>query len=199
MSMSGGSQSDPPAAPTSDNWTDVATSEPSPRAPPAGVWSIWLDAASTIDSSAAPREITTLVVRNVPARYTQEKLFQELSGDANAHFQGEDAGINFFILPFSFRAGHCRSQGCAIVNFCSEELAMQFQQRWHRQYLTNHGRTKCLHVAPAALQGLSAIMNQFNRRTVEKLQRAGMLPIFADVRGNRVDAMREFRRYGIMP
>ena len=135
-----------------------------------------------------PEGFTTLVIRNIPARYTQEKLLAEF---------GADGSFDLFFLPYSFRDG--RTMGYAFINFRTHDFAVQFQQQWHRQFLQDHGRTKHLDVTAATVQGLAANLEQFNGKSVARLQRVGMLPVFLDEAAQRLDPIRELQRYGTIP
>jgi len=135
-----------------------------------------------------PESFTTLVVRNIPARYSQEMLLTEFQPDGT---------FDLFFLPYSFRDG--RTMGYAFVNFRSHDAALDFQQQWHRQFLQDHGRTKHLDVAAATVQGLRENLAQFNERSVARLQRIGMLPVLFDQSARRLDAIHELIRHGIMP
>eukprot|EP00930_Biecheleria_cincta_P039335 TRINITY_DN2704_c0_g2_i6.p1 TRINITY_DN2704_c0_g2~~TRINITY_DN2704_c0_g2_i6.p1 ORF type:complete len:311 (-),score=42.75 TRINITY_DN2704_c0_g2_i6:223-1155(-) len=142
--------------------------------------------------AAASREVpagfTTLVVRNVPARYKPNMLLQEFVPDGS---------FDFFFLPYSFRDS--KTMGVAFVNFRSHNLALRFQERWQRQFLRDHGRTKHLDVAAATYQGLVQNLKQFNPKNIARLDCAGMLPIFFDSLGNRLNSMQELKRYGVLP
>jgi hypothetical protein len=130
---------------------------------------------------------TTLVVRNIPARYSQDMLLLE--------FQ-PDGAFDLFFLPYSFRDG--RTMGYAFLNFRNHRQAITFQQRWHRQFLNDHGRTKHLDVAAATVQGLLPNLRQFNARSLLRLQRVGKLPALFDERARRLDTISELIRYGII-
>ncbi|CAE8609511.1 unnamed protein product [Polarella glacialis] len=119
--------------------------------------------SAALNSSIRPVPLgfTTLVVRNIPARYNQEVLLTEF---------GPDGSFDLFFLPYSFKDG--RTMGYAFINFVTHASALEFQQRWHRQFLQDHGRTKHLDVAAATVQGLRANLAQFNAKSIARLQRA---------------------------
>jgi hypothetical protein len=134
-----------------------------------------------------PAGFTTLVIRNIPARYNQDQLLAEFVPDGS---------FDLFFLPYSFRDG--RTMGYAFINFRSHDLALTFQKKWHRQYLRDHGRTKHLDVAAATVQGIEANLAQFNARSVARLQRVGLLPAFFDQFAQRLDSMTELLSHGIV-
>eukprot|EP00930_Biecheleria_cincta_P039334 TRINITY_DN2704_c0_g2_i5.p1 TRINITY_DN2704_c0_g2~~TRINITY_DN2704_c0_g2_i5.p1 ORF type:complete len:301 (-),score=43.49 TRINITY_DN2704_c0_g2_i5:223-1125(-) len=135
-----------------------------------------------------PAGFTTLVVRNIPARYKPSMLLQEF---------GSDGSFDFLFLPYSFRESS--TMGVAFINFRSHDCALSFQERWQRQFLRDHGRTKHLDVAAATYQGLVQNLKQFNPKNIARLDCAGMLPIFFDSLGNRLNSMQELKRYGVLP
>eukprot|EP00440_Ansanella_granifera_P039504 gb/GFBE01042853.1/.p1 GENE.gb/GFBE01042853.1/~~gb/GFBE01042853.1/.p1 ORF type:complete len:315 (+),score=40.98 gb/GFBE01042853.1/:1-945(+) len=142
--------------------------------------------------SPVPRDIpegfATLVIRNIPARYTQEMLLAEF---------GADGSFNFLWLPYSFRDS--RTMGYAFINFRSHKLAVQFQEKWHRCFLQDHGRTKHLDVAAATVQGLAENLRQFNEKSIARLAKVDMLPIFLGRAGERLDAITELQRFRVIP
>ncbi|CAE8616837.1 unnamed protein product [Polarella glacialis] len=142
---------------------------------------------------SVPDGFTTLVIRNIPARYTQEMLLTEFIPDGS---------FDFFFLPYSFK--NARTMGIAFINFRTHALALDFQGRWHRHFLQDHGRTKHLDVAAATVQGLEANLDvaaatvqvQFNAKSIARFQRVGMLPVFLDESDNRMAPLCELQRFG---
>jgi len=87
---------------------------------------------------------TTLMIRNVPARYDQPRLIQEWP---------PNGAYDFLYLP-STRKGF--SRGYVFLNFVSPEHALLFQQQWHGGRLSSHGTTKHLDISAARAQGIAA-------------------------------------------
>lgn len=110
-----------------------------------------------------------MVVRNIPARYTQARLLQEWPPDGT---------YDLLHLPFSFREK--RTLGFAFLNMKSHELAVAFQNRWHGKYLTMRGRTKHLDVTAASVQGLEANLLQLQGRNIDQLINDDFLPAVFD-------------------
>jgi len=97
-------------------------------------------------SSRIDPGVTTLVVRNVPARYTKKELLQEWS---------PNRAFDFFYLPFNHRKK--RAAGYCFVNFTSHEEAVTFHNQWHSKCLSASKRTgKKLCIGAAEVQGLEA-------------------------------------------
>jgi hypothetical protein len=86
----------------------------------------------------------------------------------------------------------------ALINFRTPDLAMQFKQRWQHKRLSNHGPVKVLSIIPARSQGLDENLRLFTVRTVHRLRRATMLPVFFDGTGCSIDAMQKFQEYGVI-
>lgn len=93
-----------------------------------------------------PPGTTTLLVRNIPAHFTQDKLL---------HKWVPDGSFNFLSLLCSHTEGH--SLGHAFVNFVSHEAALTFRAAWQGRFL---GRKKSLHIIPARVQGYLANLQQ---------------------------------------
>jgi len=96
-----------------------------------------------VDYRLIPPGVTTLVIRNVPARYTKELLMQEWPVDGT---------YDFLYLPFSLKQK--RTAGFAFVNFTSHEAAVHFYSQWHSKSLRDHGTAKQLKIGVAEIQGL---------------------------------------------
>eukprot|EP00930_Biecheleria_cincta_P058954 TRINITY_DN44735_c0_g1_i1.p1 TRINITY_DN44735_c0_g1~~TRINITY_DN44735_c0_g1_i1.p1 ORF type:complete len:445 (-),score=57.27 TRINITY_DN44735_c0_g1_i1:490-1824(-) len=137
---------------------------------------------------AIPKDFTTLAIRNIPARYSQEMLLMEFQPDGT---------FDLFYQPYSFR--DARTMGYVFINFRNYEMALAFQQKWHRQFLKDHGRTKHLDVAAATVQGVRDNLAQFNLRSVARLRRVSMLPALFSRTGQRLDTITELVRMGIIP
>mmetsp|Transcript_103904 Transcript_103904/g.289500 ORF Transcript_103904/g.289500 Transcript_103904/m.289500 type:complete len:575 (-) Transcript_103904:130-1854(-) len=109
---------------------------------------------------------TTLTIRNVPGRYSQDRLIEEW---------GPECSYDFLHLPYSLTEQ--RSKGFALVNFASHEAALAFQRRWHGQRLTLHSRTRPLDIVMAPVQGYWAnLMCMRNSLGGSKGYSDGLLP-----------------------
>lgn len=106
-----------------------------------------------------PREIslgaTTLMVRNIPPTYTQERLLLEWVPDGT---------YDLLYAPRNER--NMRPLGYAFINFLLHDYALQFQAKWHGMYLKNHGNTKYLDISVANLQGFeNSLMNSMTKQS----------------------------------
>lgn len=111
-----------------------------------------------------PPGATTLVVRNIPACFGQERLLQEWPADGS---------FNFLFLPCN--AMESRSKGHAAINFLTYELALAFQRKWHGNYLLETGHTQHLDVAASVVQGARDNLEAFLRKDV-KMDECGNVP-----------------------
>merc|ERR1719253_2542461 len=113
------------------------------------------------DAPAQDNEIT-LMVRNIPNKYTPESLLQTFNQYRNY--------ITFYYLPTDFK-NKC-NLGYAFVNFCDREVASCFAAELENSKLPQFEKSeKVLIVQPARVQGLSANMKRFRNSSV-----MGVLP-----------------------
>lgn len=129
--------------------------------------------------------VTTLVVRNIPARYNQERLLQEWVPDGT---------FNLLYVPYNILER--RSRGYAYLNFNTHQDALAFQLRWHGRRFQNMSQSKHLDVATATRQGVQANLELLRGQDIERLNARGYLPVL--FKGRRpVDSMPSLRRLGI--
>mmetsp|Transcript_6363 Transcript_6363/g.11629 ORF Transcript_6363/g.11629 Transcript_6363/m.11629 type:complete len:404 (+) Transcript_6363:76-1287(+) len=89
--------------------------------------------------------LTTVMVRNVPSKYSQQKLMREIN---NMGFLGK---YDFFYLPVQ---PHGRgNRGFAFINLLSAEIAEDFYCRLHGKMLHQFSSETPVVVMPADLQG----------------------------------------------
>jgi len=105
---------------------------------------------------------TSLMVRNIPNKYTQQMLLTEFT--ENDHGPGV---IDFFYLPIDFK-NRC-NRGYAFINFVDHHDILNF----HRQYYGKHWRTfnsdKICDITYARIQGKAAMLKRFeNSALMEK-------------------------------
>ncbi|CAK9065231.1 unnamed protein product, partial [Durusdinium trenchii] len=98
--------------------------------------------------SSALAGLTTVMVKNVPVKYTQRKLLREI---LNAGFQGK---MDFIYLPMDPR-NRC-ARGFAFCNFTTPEAAQQFFRTYHKSHLKSFDSDQPLEVMAAEIQGFEA-------------------------------------------
>lgn len=91
---------------------------------------------------------TTVMVKNVPVKYTQRKLLREF---LSAGFHGK---MDFIYLPIDPRS-RC-SRGFAFCNFSSPEVTQEFFSTFHKKFLNSYDAEVPLEVAAAEIQGFEA-------------------------------------------
>lgn len=109
-------------------------------------------------------DVVTLMVRNIPARYTQESLLNEWVPDGS-----------FDILYAPMNVDLCCSKGYCFLNFVSHEAALAFQKRVHGQRL-KHQKGKALNVCAAVVQGWEDNILSFRERKLANTPFLEMLP-----------------------
>jgi len=133
------------------------------------------------------RGSTTLVVRNIPARYTKEKLLLEWPPDGS---------YDFLYLPFNFRLG--RTAGHAILNFTCNEAALSFYYRWHRQRLSPTISEPKFKIVKAEVQGLEENLRHLVNSKIDRITNPKYVPsVF--IRRQEVPFAEFVRNMGIRP
>eukprot|EP00929_Paragymnodinium_shiwhaense_P093695 TRINITY_DN5391_c0_g1_i3.p1 TRINITY_DN5391_c0_g1~~TRINITY_DN5391_c0_g1_i3.p1 ORF type:complete len:549 (-),score=116.36 TRINITY_DN5391_c0_g1_i3:108-1754(-) len=113
---------------------------------------------------AATGDYTTVMLRNIPNKYTREMLIKQLCLDFNGQF-------DFMYLPIDFK-NKC-NVGYGFINFRKQEYCESFVDKFHgvdvRKCLPGLNSKKIVEVTPARVQGLhenvrrlrnSPVMNQ---------------------------------------
>lgn len=131
--------------------------QPQPWDGPAGQW---------VPRQPIRRGCTTVVVRNVPKRCSQEDFL------AMVRIHGM---FDYFHLPYNLL--HQRLLGYGFVNFCSHEMALAFQEEWHGRVLARAAGQKPLNIATASTQGWHTCLARVKFRKVNLLAQAGYLPL----------------------
>lgn len=126
----------------------------------------------------------TLLVRNIPARFTQERLLEEWPSDGT---------IDFLYRP-------CREDtgvlGHAFLNFTSNAAAAAFQLKWHGHFFRNHGKGKALDIVGSITQGYTKNLKEALRKINTHIEEDHQLP--ALFRGSeRLDVYAEATSLGL--
>jgi len=124
-----------------------------------------LDSSTGPDSSPIAPGLTTLIIRNVPARYTKEMLIREWPADG---------AYDFLYLPFNFKQK--RTAGFAFLNFTSHEAAVAFHRQWHGKPLRDHGTAKNLNISAADVQGLEENVRHLFASNISRVKNIKFLP-----------------------
>jgi len=114
------------------------------------------------DAPPAQDHEITLMVRNIPNKYTPESLLQT--------FAPYQQWITFYYLPTDFK-NKC-NLGYAFVNFSDKEVASRFASELENSKLPQFEKSeKVLVVQPARVQGVAANVKRFRNSSV-----MGVLP-----------------------
>jgi len=120
-------------------------------------------------SSSPIGEATTLVVRNIPTRYSKDMLLQELPPDGT---------YDFFYLPFSFQK--MKITGYLFVNFTSNAAASAFYSQWHGRSLGAQESSAKLNIGVAEVQGLEENVRQLIKRNIKRIKNPMFQPSVFD-------------------
>lgn len=116
-----------------------------------------------------PEGATTVMLKNIPNRYTVEELLAEILAE------GFEDTFDFLYLPIDFCSK--RNRGYAFVNFKEPAIAEEFMRSFHEIRLTRYPTQKILQVAPALTQGFEANMKQFVRKDAQRIQNRWFRPM----------------------
>lgn len=119
---------------------------------------------------------TTLMVRNIPNKYTQQMLLAEI----NAHHRGR---YDFFYLPIDFK-NKC-NMGYAFVNFIDAAAIVPFYQEFDAQKWTNFNSEKVCAISYARLQGKQAMIARFQNSSLLDKHASYRPLVFASAGANR--------------
>jgi len=120
-----------------------------------------------------PKETLTVMLRNIPNRYTAEEVLAEMLA------LGFEGTFDFFYLPIDFTTK--RNRGYSFINFREAADASRFVCAFHGKHWTRHASQKILEVSPALTQGFEANVAQYVRKDAQRIQNPWFRPmIFAD-------------------
>ncbi|KAG3196195.1 hypothetical protein PC128_g7839 [Phytophthora cactorum] len=100
---------------------------------------------------------TTLMIRNIPNKYTQQMLLSEI----NRHHRGN---YDFFYLPIDFK-NKC-NMGYAFINFIEAAHIEAFHKEFDGQKWTNFNSEKVCAISYARLQGKQAMIARFQNSSL---------------------------------
>lgn len=110
------------------------------------------------ESNAKGVPVTTLMLRNIPNKYTQNTLMKEINA------LGFASSYDFFYLPMDV---HNRSNvGYAFINFLCPAFAEEFRASFSGHEFERFRSRKVATICYAHLQGLDANIHHFQHRAV---------------------------------
>lgn len=127
------------------------------------------DEISSLEPSVLTSEVTTLMLRHIPNKYTQATLLQELN---RIGFAGR---YDFFYLPMDV---HNRTNvGYAFINFLTPQDASRFTACLTNYKFQKFSSQKIATVSPAHIQGLARNLAHFSHRAVAQSRDIQYRPI----------------------
>ena len=106
------------------------------------------------------QSVTTVMLRNLPNKYSQPMLLEELN---QAGFAG---GYDFMYLPIDPET-HA-NRGYAFINFVSPDFAWLARRTYEGQKMGKFNSEKLVSVVPAALQGFEANYSHYSTARVNR-------------------------------
>jgi len=122
--------------------------------------------SNTKPARKLPAGVTTIVVRNIPARFSQEKLLEVWPPDGS---------YNLFYTPYSFIRQ--RRSGIAFISMVSHEAAVEFTARWHGQKLSHIGSSTRLDINVAQVQGFVGNLKHLKASNIRRINNQRFLPM----------------------
>jgi len=113
---------------------------------------------------------TTVMIRHVPSKYTQQKLMREIN---SAGFLGR---FDFLYLPTDLRTR--TNRGFAFVNFISTDVAEEFYKAFHNQHLQHYASDRVIAVTPAVVQGFEDNAAHYASSLVRRMKTRRNRPLF---------------------
>lgn len=101
----------------------------------------------------------TLMIRNIPADFTQDMLLEEWPNNGT---------YDFLYLPLSSKGASNLTY--AFVNFVSEGYATRFRSQWRRRTLSRSDGRKHLNISYAVVQGLEANLRALKQKPARRLR-----------------------------
>lgn len=113
---------------------------------------------------------TTLMVRNIPGRYTQDMLLEAWPNNGS---------YDFLYLPQDW-VSPPKHLNYAFINFTTEDHALTFFARWHRKRLGEYRSRKALNIRFADVQGRERNILRLKNGRFRNPQSRAVEPIIFD-------------------
>jgi len=112
-----------------------------------------------------PPGVTTLVVRNLPARFSQQQPLQ---------FWPADGTYDLMYLPYSLRRK--RRSGLVFINMVNHEAALNFAATWHGRKIANVSGAKRLDIGVAEVHGFMGNLKHLKASNITRMRKEQFLP-----------------------
>jgi len=116
-----------------------------------------------------PPMTTSVMLRNIPNRYTPEELLHDMVQ------RGFEGAFDFFYLPTDFATK--KNKGYGFINLRTPSLALRFRHVFDGQKLTRYVTQKVLEVSPAVTQGLAANACKYLKYQAGRVQNPWFKPM----------------------
>ena len=123
----------------------------------------------TAMNSVYPGVTTTLMIRNIPLRFTPV-TFREMIDE-----EGFSGRYDYLYMPMDFRSH--RSLGYCFINFYDPESACEFTVKFSNRMFPSTNSDKVLAVSAATRQGLLANVSSFKQSTLKQVPRMEFRPV----------------------
>jgi len=121
-----------------------------------------LELGSLIPTQArAAGAVTTIMLRNIPLKYTRETLLADLDA------RGFPMTYDFFYLPIDFHTGN--NVGYAFINFLDEAIVVRFRATYNGLQLSADSAKIC-EVSDAKAQGKLKNVDQYRNSSVMSME-----------------------------
>jgi len=116
-----------------------------------------------------PEGTTSVMVRNIPNRYTTEEILEEL---VHSGFAG---GFDFFYLPIDFETK--KNKGYFFLNLCTPNLAQVFKEvfSWHN--FSRYKSNKVPEVSAATTQGFESNVWKYLQQSSSRINNPWFKPM----------------------
>mmetsp|Transcript_64591 Transcript_64591/g.135551 ORF Transcript_64591/g.135551 Transcript_64591/m.135551 type:complete len:484 (+) Transcript_64591:3-1454(+) len=115
------------------------------------------------------------MMRNLPNKYTQTRLLEELGGSGFSL----ETEIDFFYLPMDH--GNSVNLGYCFINFVETSVANNFAIQFQGKKMNHFNSSKRVAVMPASIQGYSRNLAHYSSRRVAFAEDPQFRPIFTRV------------------
>jgi len=140
-----------------------------PKEPSSNRISSGVPSGQAVWASDWPEGTTSVMIKNIPNRYTTEELLQELV------VKGFACAFDFFYLPIDFETK--RNKGYCFVNLHTEDLALQFREVFTAQKLERYKTQKVPEVSAATTQGFDANVLKYLQQQSNRIQNPWFKPM----------------------
>lgn len=117
-------------------------------------------------------EVTTVMMRNLPNKYTQQMLLEELQ-DGGFRLQND---IDFFYLPMDH--SNAANLGYCFINFVETALANAFASAFQGKKMRRFNSSKTVVVMPASIQGFDRNYAYYASTRVAQAEDPQYRPLF---------------------